>query len=46
MAVCVFFSTLFNISSAVLESNGLPEDVARSLQRAADKAVLEGYIPQ
>lgn len=46
MAVCVFFSTLFNISSAVLEYNGLPEDVARSLQQAADKVVLEGYIPQ
>jgi len=43
MAVCVFFSTLFNISSAVLEYNGLPEEVALSLQQAADKVVLEGY---
>ncbi len=45
LAVCVFFSTLFDTSSTVLENGGLPDDVALSLQRAADKVVLENYVP-
>jgi len=45
LAVCVFFSTLFDTSSTVLDCNGLPEDVARALQQVADKVVLEDYIP-
>lgn len=46
LAVCVFFSTIFNTSSTVLDSDGLPADVALSLQQVADKIVLEQYIPQ
>lgn len=46
LAVCVFFSTLFKTSSTVLDDNGLPADVALSLQQAADKIVLEQYVPQ
>ena len=46
LAVCVFFSTIFDTSSTVLDSDGLPADVALSLQQVADKIVLEKYIPQ
>ncbi len=46
LAVCVFFSTLFNTSSKVLDANGLPTETASSLQTAADKVVIEKYIPQ
>ncbi len=42
MAVCVFFSTLFDTSSAVLDDNGLSADTALALKQAADKIVLEG----
>ncbi len=46
LAACVFFSTVFNTSSTVLDSNGLPDDVALSLQQVADKVALENYVPQ
>lgn len=46
LAVCVFFSTLFRVSSAVLDTEDLPPDVARSLQQAADQVTLGNYIPQ
>lgn len=46
LAVCVFFSTLFQTSSTVLDHDGLPADVAISLQQTADKIVLERFIPQ
>ena len=45
LAVCVFFSTFFNTSSTVLDANGLSEDVAASFRQAADKIVLEQYVP-
>ena len=43
LVACVFFATVFNTSATVLDSNGLPDDVARSLQKAADKVALEGF---
>jgi len=43
MAVCVFFSTLFDTSTAVFDSNGLAEATALALQQAADKIVLDGF---
>jgi hypothetical protein len=46
LAVCVFFSTLFQTTSTVLDHNGLPADVAVSLQQVADKIVLEHFIPR
>ena len=46
LAVCVFFATLFRASATLLDDNGLPADVALSLQQAADKVVLGQYIPQ
>lgn len=46
LAVCVFFSTLFQTSSTVLDYNDLPADVAILLQQVADKIVLEQFIPQ
>ena len=46
LAVCVFFATVFGTSATVLDSNDLPNDVARFLQQAADKIVLEKFIPQ
>lgn len=45
LVVCVIFSTVFETSSQVLDSDGLPADVALTLQQLADKIVLEGYIP-
>lgn len=46
MAVCVFFSTLFRVSSTVLDTEELPQDLARSLQQAADLVAFGQYIPQ
>ena len=46
LAVCVFFSTLFQTTSTVLDHNSLPADVAVSLQQVADKIVLEHFIPR
>jgi len=43
LAVCVFFSSLFHVSSTVLDPNGLPLQDARALQQAADKIVLDGH---
>ena len=43
LAVCVFFSSLFHVSSTVLDSNGLPLQDACALQQVADKIVLDGY---
>ncbi len=41
LAVCVFFSTLFRVTSTVLEPNGLPREDAIALQKIADKIALE-----
>ena len=46
LAVCVFFATLYDTSSSVLDSNGIiPDADAMILQDIADKIVLDGYIP-
>ena len=46
LAVCVFFATLYDTSSSILESNGIiPDGDAIVLQGIADKIVLDGYIP-
>lgn len=46
LAVCVFFATLYDTSSSVLDSNGIiPDADAMILQNIADKIVLDGYIP-
>lgn len=45
LAVCVFFSTLFQVSSAVLDANGLPSEDAATLQAIADKVALDGKCP-
>jgi len=45
LAVCVFFSTLFQISSGVLDTNGLPPKDAAALQAIADKVALDGKYP-
>lgn len=45
LAVCVFFATLFDTSSAALEANGLPAEDARILQSIADRVALEGTFP-
>lgn len=45
LAVCVFFSTLFGVSSRVLGTNGLPDDEAEILRSIADEIVLDGVIP-
>ena len=46
LAVCVFFATLYDTSSSILESNDIiPDADAIVLQEIADKIVLEGYIP-
>ena len=46
LIACVFFSTLFDTSSSVLDHNGLPDNVALSLQQAADQVTLNGYVPE
>ena len=43
LAACVFFSTVFGTTSTVLDSNGLPQELARFLQEAADKVVLKSF---
>ena len=43
LAVCVIFSTLYDISSSVLGSNGLPREVAVELQKIADKITLDKW---
>ena len=45
LAVCTFFATIFNTSSAVLDANGLPPEDARVLQEIADKVALQGQAP-
>jgi len=40
LAVCVFFVTVFNVSSKILDANGLPQEDARTLQEIADKVAL------
>ena len=45
LAVCVFFATLFNTSSTVLDANGLPAEDARILQDIADRVALKGESP-
>ena len=46
LAVCVFFATLYDTSSSVLDSNGIiPDADAMILQDIADKIVLDGYLP-
>lgn len=45
LAVCVFFSTLFQVSSTVLDANGLPPKDAATLQAIADKVALDGKCP-
>jgi hypothetical protein len=44
LAVCVFFSTIFQASSAVLDTNGLPKEDAAALQAIADKIALRSFI--
>lgn len=43
LVACVFFATVFNTTATLLDSNGLPEEIARSLQKVADKVALEGF---
>lgn len=45
LAVCVFFASVFGVSSACLEWNGLAETEAKELQSIADKIALQGVIP-
>jgi len=45
LAVCIFFATIFSTSSKVLDSNGLPEKDAKTLQKIADKIALREEIP-
>ena len=45
LAACVFFCTIFNTSSAVLDTIGMPLEDARQLQTVADKIALDGVIP-
>ena len=45
LAVCVFFASVFGVSSACLEWNGLAETDAKELQSIADKIALQGVIP-
>ena len=44
LAVCVFFSTIFQVSSAVLDTNGLPKEDAAALQAIADKLASRSFI--
>ena len=43
LAVCVFFASLFNTTSTVLEPNDLPPDDAFELQKVADKIALDNW---
>jgi hypothetical protein len=45
LAVCVFFATLFQTSSTVLDVGALPAEDAKVLQQIADKIVLEDVVP-
>ena len=45
LAVCVFFATLFQTSSTVLDVGALPAEDAQVLQQIADKIVLEDVVP-
>lgn len=45
LAVCVFFATLFGVSSAALATNDLPTEDAGALQTVADKIALETFLP-
>ena len=45
LAVCVFFASLFKISSTALGTNGLPEADSHTLQEIADQVVLNGAYP-
>ena len=42
LAACVFFCTIFNVSAKVLDSDGLPDEVAEALRDIADKVSLDG----
>lgn len=43
LAVCLFFATLFNTTSTVLEPHDLPPEEALELQKVADKIVLDRW---
>ena len=45
LAVCVFFATIFNTSSKILDTNGLPTEIANTLQSIADKVSLDNETP-
>lgn len=45
LAVCVLFSTLFHISSTILDTGGLSTMEAHILQEISDKIVLDGLLP-
>lgn len=45
LAICVFFATLFGVSSTKLGTLSLPAEEARDLQNVADRVALEGLIP-
>ena len=45
LAICVFFATLFGVSSTLLGPLGLSAEEARDLQTVADEVALDGLIP-
>ena len=45
LAVCVFFCTIFKVSSTVLDAVGISAEDAHNLQAIADKIALDGAIP-
>lgn len=45
LAACVFFATLFGISSTVLGTNGLSQNDALALQTVADQIAINSVIP-
>ena len=45
LAVCVFFCTIFKVSSTVLDAVGISAEDAHNLQTIADKIALDGVIP-
>ena len=44
LVACVFFATVFDTSATVLDGNGLPADVAFSLQQAADLVASGRFV--
>ena len=45
LAVCVFFCTIFKVSSTALDAVGIAAEDAHNLQTIADKIALDGAMP-